>query len=118
MPGLGLGLGLNLSKVTIIVPPANNPATAAIVGGSPVVGSTLIGQWADPDGILEEFGFEYQQSDDGLTGWTPIPNSYSQNYTIVSNLVGKYVRFWVALADGNGNYEEAVSAPVGPVTAA
>lgn len=98
-------------------PAGNSPATAAIVGGSPEVGSTLIGQWADADGIAFENTFQYEESANGVDGWVAIadPSSSSQNYAVRVADIGKYIRFVVELEDLLGNLETAISAAIGPV---
>lgn len=72
-------------------PPVNTVAPA--LSGTEEVGQTLTstaGTWTGTAPIT--YGYQWQRSDDGSTGWTNISGATSSNYTLQAGDATKYVR--------------------------
>lgn len=80
-----------------------------VVSGVEAVGETLTttdGAWTNsPTG----YAYQWQQSDDGLTGWSNISGATSQTYVVGAGLLGKYIRSTVLASNAIGSAASAAA---------
>lgn len=96
---------------------------AIVEGGDPVViGQTVRAALAlDDDSYTDRGRWQWERSDDGLTGWNSVPGARltdSSLYAPVAADVGKYLRASVSFVDNDANAKTGLSSTVGPVVAA
>ena len=98
-------------------------AVRIVEGGDPVVVGQVIrvALALDEDSYSDRGRWQWERSDDGLTGWTNVPSTRltdSSLYTPVSADEGKYLRSSVGYTDSDDVGRIGLSQTVGPVVAA
>ncbi|WP_036945036.1 DUF4347 domain-containing protein, partial [Pseudobacteroides cellulosolvens] len=103
----------------------DSPTGLPTISGTAAQGQTLtanIGAISDVDG-LSAFGYKWQVSNDGSSGWTDIVSATTSTYTLAVGQAGKYVRVQVSYTDLCGTPETLSSSatvqvsPLGAQTA-
>ncbi len=91
-------------------------------GDPPVIGQTVrVALTIDEDTYTDRSRWQWERSDDGLTGWRDVPGARltdSSLYAPVAADEGKYLRASVGYVDSEDVGKTAVSPTVGPVVGA
>ena len=101
--------------VTIPKPASKKPPT---IIGTPSEGTELTeehGQWS---GEPNEYRYQWLQCSEGGSGCAPISGQTAQTYVTTVHDLGHTIAVEETAINGGGASEPAVSAPVGPITAA
>lgn len=87
------------------------------VTGDAVVGVTLESDTGDWDGSEPiEFAYQWQQSEDGATGWSDIPDADTNELELLVGMVDEYVQCVVTASNEFGS-ATAESNVIGPIEA-
>ena len=91
-------------------------------GDPPVIGQTVkVALTLDEDTYTDRSRWQWERSDDGLTGWIAVPGARltdSSLYAPVAADEGKYLRASVSYVDSDDEGKTALSPTVGPVVTA
>ncbi len=91
-------------------------------GDPPVIGQTVkVALTLDEDSYTDRSRWQWERSDDGLTGWIAVPGARltdSSLYAPVAADEGKYLRASVNYVDSDDEGKTALSPTVGPVVTA
>ena len=66
------------------------------------IGTRITATLTDPDGAPTHISWEWARSADGMTGWTPVPGTNSDRYTLDSDDRGFYVQATAYYTDPEG----------------
>lgn len=108
----------NSNAVGLVTEPVPaNTVAPAVTGSAIAVGVQLscgTGTWNNMAGYNPSYGYQWQSSADGISGWANIGGATSATYTPVSGDIGSYLRC-VVTATNSGGSAAANSAARGPV---
>lgn len=98
----------------------NTPTNSAVptISGTTTVGQTLTsttGTWSNSP---TSYGYQWQRSDDGSTGWANISGATASTYVLVSGDATKYVRSTVTATNSGGTATAVNSAASVQIAAA
>lgn len=100
----GGSVAANSNAVSVVEPvPANT--VAPVISGTLIVGQTLsatIGTWSNMAGYNPSYGYQWQLSANGVSGWGNIAAATSSSYVLTSGEVTKYVRCVVTATNTGG----------------
>jgi hypothetical protein len=88
--------------------------TLPAITGSPAENATLTASPGTWTSTPTSYAYQWQESPDGLTGWSNI--SGANSVTLTATQIGKAIRVRVIATNQNGSSEPAYSAAIGPVT--
>ena len=71
------------------------------------IGARITAELTDPDGALTSVSWEWERSETGLTGWTPIPGTNSDSYILDAEDRGYYVQATAYYSDPEGGGKRA-----------
>ena len=71
------------------------------------IGARITAELTDPDGAVTGVSWEWERSETGLTGWTPIPGTNSDSYVLDSEDKGYYVQATAYYSDSEGGGKSA-----------
>ena len=71
------------------------------------IGTRITATLTDPDGAPTSVSWEWARSADGMTGWTPVPGTNSDRYTLDSDDRGFYVQATAYYTDPEGGGKNA-----------
>ena len=71
------------------------------------IGARITAELTDLDGAVAGVSWEWERSETGLTGWTPIPGTNSDNYVLDSEDKGYYVQATAYYSDSEGGGKSA-----------
>jgi hypothetical protein len=115
------GAQSDAKTIAVSVAAVNDAPTGALsVTGGPAPGQTLV---VDVSGIGDADGlgvlaYQWLQSADGGTSWTPIAGATAATYTLGAADLGTLLRASVSYVDGADTGEAVISGDIGPVTSA
>ena len=66
------------------------------------IGARITAELTDPDGAVTGVSWEWERSETGLTGWTPIPGTNSDSYILDAEDRGYYVQATAYYSDFEG----------------
>jgi hypothetical protein len=87
---------------------------APVITGSSIENATLTTTTGTWSGLPTSYAYQWQESEDGSTGWANISGATS--FTLTAVQVGKYVRVRVIATNDNGPGEAAFSAASDQIT--
>ena len=79
------------------------------------IGTRLSAELTDPDGAVTGVSWEWARSENGETGWTPVPGTNSDRYIIVAEDRGFYLQATAYYSDPEGGGKSASAKTAGPV---
>ena len=94
--------------ITIRVINLDEPGTATLPAGTPMVAVQMAASLSDPDGGVTDVSWTWQKSADQAT-WTVIDDAVASNYTPDEGDVGDYLRVTAGYADAQGRGKVAVA---------
>ena len=71
------------------------------------IGARITAELTDPDGALTSVSWEWSRSETGVTGWTPIPGTNSDRYTLDAEDRGYYLQATAYYTDPEGGGKSA-----------
>ena len=71
------------------------------------IGARITATLTDPDGAPTRVSWEWARSEDGMTGWTPVPGTNSDRYTLDSDDRGFYLQATARYTDPEGGGKSA-----------
>lgn len=106
-------------STSIVTGPSNSPPVNTelpIISGNIIAGYTLSSSNGTWNGIpAPSFSYQWQRSNNGSTGWTPISGAISNTYTLQLEDLAKYLRCVVTGSNSVGT-SSANSLPLGPIS--
>ena len=105
-------------SLTIEVTDVEHEGTVILPLTQPRVGSPVQASLSDPDGGVTGTTWQWERSDDGVTGWEDIDGARSVSYTPGTDDIGKYLRATVTYTNIHGPGKTAQSVTSGAVGAA
>ena len=104
--------------LTIEVTDVEHEGTVSLPLTQPRVGSPVQASLSDPDGGVTGTTWQWERSDDGVTGWEDIDGARSASYTPGTDDIGKYLRATVTYTNIHGPGKTAQSVTSSAVSAA
>ena len=95
--------------LTIEVTDIEHEGTVSLPLTQPRVGSPVQASLSDPDGGVTGTTWQWERSDDGVTGWEDIDGARSASYTPGTDDIGKYLRATVTYTNIHGPGKTAQS---------
>ena len=95
--------------LTIEVTDVEHEGTVSLPLTQPRVGSPVQASLSDPDGGVTGTTWQWERSDDGVTGWEDIDGARSASYTPGTDDIGKYLRATVTYTNIHGPGKTAQS---------
>ena len=104
--------------LTIEVTDVEHEGTVSLPLTQPRVGSPVQASLSDPDGGVTGTTWQWERSDDGVTGWEDIDGARSASYTPGTDDIGKYLRATATYTNTHGPGKTARSVTSSAVGAA
>ena len=95
--------------LTIEVTDVEHEGTVSLPLTQPRVGSPVQASLSDPDGGVTGTTWQWERSDDGVTGWEDIDGARSASYTPGTDDIGKYLRATATYTNTHGPGKTAQS---------
>ena len=93
-----------------------NDTPTLSISGTQIEDQTLTANLGDNDGLPGSISYLWQRSDSGTGGWSNIPGTTGNTYTLNDNDSSKYIRVRAFYTDQKGTSESPTSSASGPIT--
>ena len=101
------GRDLDKLDVTVDVYNVDEEGEVTLSPTRGTIGARITAELTDPDGTLTSVGWEWARSETGVTGWTPIPGTNSDRYTLDAEDRGYYLQATAYYTDPEGGGKSA-----------
>ncbi len=96
------GRDLDALDVTVDVYNVDEEGEVKLTPTRGTIGARITAELTDPDGDPTSVSWEWERSETGLTGWTPIPGTNSDSYILDAEDRGYYVQATAYYSDPEG----------------